>query len=98
MRYKVATFSLVFADVILFISTGFTLTTYPGHNASRQELKWFAVRSGTLVAVLLLTLLATVILVWMWMRSLREEYRLEAQENMKNLIEGTLRDHESKQS
>jgi uncharacterized membrane protein len=98
MRYKVATFSLLFADLILFITAGFCLTMLPGPKATHNERVWFVVRSFSIVTVLLITLLATVLLVWMWMKSLREEYHKQAQENLKNLIEGTLRDHESKQS
>lgn len=97
MRYKVATFSLFFADLILFVTLGFCLTTMPGRKASHEEQVQFLIRSGVLVIALLVTLLATVLIVWMWMRTLRDEYRQEAQENMKQLIEGTLRDHERKQ-
>jgi uncharacterized membrane protein len=97
MRFKVATISMMIADVILFITSAFYLAMAPGKHATRQEAVGFVIRSYIIVAVLLLSLLVTVVLVWMWMQKLREEFREEAKINLESLIEGTLRDHGRKE-
>ena len=98
MRLKFATVTLLVADLILFVSCGFSMAAKPQAGASVHERKEFLIRSFGILSVLLLSLFATVILVWIWMRRLRLQYLEESQQNLQTLIEGTLQDHESKQS
>lgn len=93
MRVKIAALSFLIADVILFLTAGFYLAAMPKKGSPRPEQVAFAVRSYAIVAALLISLLMTVILVWVWMLSLREDYRKQSKENMEALIEGTLQDH-----
>lgn len=96
MRLKIASLAFLFADVILFFTAAYMLARAPVKSASREVHRAFVLQSYIVVLVLLLCLFVTVILVWMWAQQVREEYRTKSQENLQSLIEGTLRDHERK--
>jgi protein-S-isoprenylcysteine O-methyltransferase Ste14 len=98
MRIKVATLSLALVDLVLFVACGFVVASRPPRSAPRHDQIQFVIRSYSIFVMLLVCLLITIILVWVWMQRLREELRSHSDENLRELIEGTLRDHEQKTS
>jgi protein-S-isoprenylcysteine O-methyltransferase Ste14 len=98
MRIKIATLSLAFTDLILFVACGLSFLSKPAKDAPKREQLQFVIRSYSICAMLLICLLITMILVWVWMQNLREELHETTRQNLEALIEGTLQDHEKKPS
>ena len=87
---------MMVVDMVLFVAIGYLMAKAPGRNVPRHDQLAYLARSGVTVIVLLICLLATIVLVWTWMRQVREDYRQAARKNLEVLIEGTLQDHERK--
>lgn len=98
MRLKVITLLLLVLDIVLFFASGYYIAKPPSRVSPRPQQIAFVVRSYSLVFLLMVSLFVTVVLVWMWMQRVRDEYREQAQTNLQSLIEGTLQDHERKKS
>ncbi|MBI1755474.1 MAG: hypothetical protein HYR64_00010 [Fimbriimonas ginsengisoli] len=60
---------------------------------TRYEKGLFAIRLTTYVAILLLTFFGVALTAVVALRRARQELREEAKQNLRELIEGTLRDH-----
>lgn len=63
-----------------------------------DELKQYALRYGWYLLATLFVFVLTCALSLLLLRRQREEFRKEAKENLRELIEGTLKDHERKDS
>ena len=97
MRLKTATITLtIFSLLLLVCWPCFVGAPASLKHAPRQAQAAFVERSGIYIIVLLLSWFGTLVLSWILLRRTRDEYREQAAENLKNLLEGTLQDHERK--
>ena len=97
MRLKIATIAFTAFSILVLISM--PLFVIPPHGlkaASKHVQAEFVVRSGAYIMVLLLSCFVTLVLSWLLYRRTREEYRTQTLENLKELLEGTLQDHDRK--
>jgi len=87
---------LIFGFAMLF-GYPFLLTRRPAEGASREARAQFAVLLTGYMGVLLLVFFVLVVLAWRIMVFQREKYREETLQNLRDLVEGTLNDHQQKQ-
>lgn len=98
MRLKIA--AIAFTVFSLLLSIGWPLFVVPPpslRTASRHVQAAFAIRSGTYIMLLPISWFVALVLSWLFYRREREEYRKRTLENLKDLLEGTLQDHDRKQ-
>jgi len=96
MRIKIATLSLALTDFVLFIACCLVAAARPPRGVPRAEQIHFVIRLSSILMLTLVSCVVTVILVFAWMRELREELLETTRQNLEALIEGTLQDHERK--
>jgi hypothetical protein len=95
MRLKVVTSTLLLAGLLLLLAWPFVVSGRPPKEAPPKELAQFGLKLLIYFLVTALTFLATAIAALFLARRAKDEYREQASENLKGLIEGTLRDHGS---
>ncbi len=94
MRLKVVTTGLlVFGLATLLLGYPYVLSKKPPMDAPDRAKAEFALMLGVLAMVLLLVAVTLVILALALLRRTRMEAVDEARENMRQFVEGTLRDH-----
>lgn len=97
MRLKIATTSFLIAGVLLLLAWPFAIGPKPVQ-ASQKELAEYALRILIYFGITATTFLVTAILALLLVRQARRDFAKEAKENLKGLIEGTLRDHDRKRN
>lgn len=98
MRLKIATIAFTAFSLLLLISWPLFVVPPPSLKAASKHVQAsFVVRSGTYVMLLLVSWFVTAVLSWLLFSRIREEYRAQTVANLKELLEGTLQDHEHKQ-
>lgn len=94
---------LKIATTVSFITGLAMLALWPWVVGTRpvgkgDALKQYALRYGYYLLAVLFVFILTIVLSMILLRSQRKEFQAEAKENMRELIEGTLKDHERKES
>lgn len=92
MRLKILTTGLVIFGLGLMVMWSFIVGEKP---TGREALAQWAVRLGFYVMTILLSFVGAAIGAVALSRRAREEYRAQAEANMRELIEGTLSDHKT---
>lgn len=87
---------LIFGFAMLF-GYPFLLTRRPPEDATRAARAQFAVLLTSYMGLLLVVFFVLIVLAWRIMVYQREQYREETLRNLKDLVEGTLNDHQRKQ-
>ena len=95
MRLKTLTSVLMATGFLLLVGWPWIVGARP---QGRAELRDYVIRAGVYFAVLLVISFSTVVCAWLVVRQQREEFRRQSRENLRELIEGTLKDHENKTS
>lgn len=95
MRLKIATTASFITGLIMLTLWPVVVGTKP--EGRGVELRHYALRYGYYLLALLFVFILTCVLALFLLRKQREEFRAEAKENLRELIEGTLKDHERKQ-
>lgn len=93
MRLKTVTSALMGTGFCLLVGWPWIVGARP---QGRAELREYVIRAGVYFASLLVIFFATVVCAWLVVRQQREEFRRQSRENLRELIEGTLKDHENK--
>lgn len=94
MRLKVVTTVLFTFGILLLI--GWPWIVGPRPEGTRQVEAAYALKLGVYFIVVLLTFFFAALSAFLLARRERQALREEAKQNIQELIEGTLRDHESK--
>jgi cbb3-type cytochrome oxidase subunit 3 len=97
MRLKISVTALFLFGLLLMAAYPWLIGSPPNAKAPRPEQISFVVRFVVYVFTLFLTFISTIVLSWVLVRNTRKQFEAEARENLKELIEGTLKDHEQKQ-
>lgn len=90
------TANLIFGMVLLF-GYPFVLTRRPSDDAPREVRAKFALLLTGYMSVLLVVFFILIVLAWRIIVHQREQYREATLNNLKDLVEGTLSDHQRKQ-
>lgn len=98
MRLKIATTALLIFGLALLLLWPWVVGPRPPADAPKPELAAFAVRLMIYMGATILTFAVTAALALLVARQARKQYREEALANLRELIEGTLKDHGSKKS
>lgn len=91
MRLKVFTTGLLVFGVLLLFATPWLLGPRPG--GTGRDAQEYVVKFGLLVIGLFTIFATTAILAVIVARRERQKFREEAMENLKDLVESSLRDH-----
>lgn len=91
MRLKIFTTGLLLFGVLLLFATPWILGPRPGGTGS--DAREYVVKFGLLVIGLFTIFATTAILAIIVARKERQRFREEAMENLKDLVESSLRDH-----
>lgn len=97
MRLKIATTIFLTAGVLLLLAWPIAIGPKPDQG-SQKDLAMYALRILIYFGITATTFLVTAILALLLVRQARKEFAQQAKENLKGLIEGTLRDHERKRN
>lgn len=89
------TVTLIFGFLLLF-GYPFLLTQRPPDDAARAERARFAVLLTGYMGLLLIVFFILIVLAWRIIVKQREMYREATLNNLKDLVEGTLNDHQRK--
>lgn len=90
------TVTLIFG-VLALLAFPFILARKPASDAPREMRAQFAMLMTSYTVLLLIVFFVLTVLAWRVMVKQREEYRRASLENLKDLVEGTLQDHQRKQ-
>ena len=93
MRLKILTTALVIFGLALMVMWPAFIGKQP---VEREELARWLLRASFYVMTILVSLVGAAIGAVVLSRRAREEYRAQADANMRDLIEGTLSDHKTK--
>lgn len=93
---KFWTTALLVFGLLLLMGSPILLMRRPVPGAPRDVRAVFAITMTTYVVVLLLVFFAVTYLSWRLIVKQREEYQAKHLENLKELVEGTLQDHQKK--
>lgn len=97
-RLKIATTTSMVFGVGMLVLWPWVLGQAPGKDAPRGQMEDYAVRFLIYVTVLLINFFVTVVLSYLMVRKVREEFLDKSKENLQHLMEETLRDHAKKDS
>ena len=98
MRLKIAAIAFTAFSILLSVSWPLFIVPPPGlRTAAKHVQAAFAIRSGTYIMLLPVSWFVALVLSWLLYRRAREEYQTRTLENLKDLLEGTLQDHDRKQ-
>lgn len=95
---KWATTAFFTATIVLLVTWPWFVGKPPGPAASRAVHVSYAVHFSLYIVALLLCAFFSLVCAFSVIQKQREQFREEAQKNLNELIEGTLRDHDKKQS
>lgn len=90
------TTALLVFGMLLLMGSPLLLMRKPPPGAAREVRAVFAITMTTYVVVLLLVFFAVTFLAWRLVVKQREEYQAKHLENLKELVEGSLQDHQKK--
>ena len=90
------TTALLIFGMVLLMGSPILLMRRPPPGAARDVRAVFAITMTTYVVVLLLVFFAVTYLSWRLLVKQREEYQAKHLENLKELVEGSLQDHQKK--
>lgn len=93
MRLKLVTTVLFVLGVAMLLGWPFLMAGRPEEGANRKEIARFGLKMLTYFGFTAATFLATAICALLLVRRAKSEFRQQASENLRGLIEGTLRDH-----
>ncbi len=96
MRLRVWTTGLFVFGVLAALAWPWILGPQPTADAPRKERARYAARFATYVSALIAVFGTTGILAIVMVRQERARYRRERMENLREFLEGTLRDHGSR--
>lgn len=96
MRLRIATATLFLFGLALLVAWPWVVGQRPGLSEPLRERKEYVVRLGVYFLVSILTFFSAALCAYLLSRHARSELRKEAKENFKELIEGTLHDHQKK--
>lgn len=97
MRLKIATTAFLLFGLVLLATWPWVVGPRPPADAPKPELAAFAVRLMIYMGATIVTFAVTAALALLVGRQARKQYRKEAIDNLRELIEGTLKDHGRKQ-
>lgn len=93
---KIATTVFLVVGICMMLAWPIVLKR-PGPNLSTGEKQMFAVRYLAYVFGLLVDFILTSIGAYLVLRRTRERYAVEAEQNLRRMIEGTIEDHRKSQ-
>jgi uncharacterized membrane protein (DUF485 family) len=96
MPLRVVTTVLMIAGLVLVFSFPWLVGPRP-ESASARDLESYTVRFGVYVMSLLILFFTTMVMAFIAIRRAQAEFRETSLQNMQELVEGTLRDHQQKQ-
>lgn len=91
------TVTLIFGFLLLF-GYPFLLTQRPAEDAARADRARFAFVLTGYMGLLLIVFFVLIVLAWRIIVKQREIFREATLDNLKDLVEGTLNDHQRKQT
>jgi len=94
MRLKVLTTALVVFGIVLMVGWPWLVGPKPPAEAGTQALATYGQRLMIYFLVTVSTWITVAVLALIIARRARDEFLAEEKENLRQLIEGTLRDHE----
>ena len=94
MRVKTVTIVLFFAAFLLLLRLLYLLYDRPPQDAGQDELSRYAIELLITFAFTAFTFLGAAFASVIWVRRAKEEFLKENRENLRELIEGSLKDHE----
>ncbi|MBX7132985.1 MAG: hypothetical protein K1X67_09945 [Fimbriimonadaceae bacterium] len=93
MRLKILTSTLFVAGILMLLAWPLVMADRPNPDAERKVLAAFGLKMLIYFGATAITFLATAICALLLVRRAKLEFRDQASENLRGLIEGTLRDH-----
>lgn len=96
MRLRVVVGGLLLAGVALMIFWPWFVGSPPPAQADKRALADYGLRAAAYVLAIALTFMLAALGAARIMKQVRDEYVRDAQENLRGLIEGTLRDHDER--
>lgn len=93
MRLKILTSTLFIAGILMLLAWPLVMADRPNPDAARKVLAAFGLKMLIYFGATAITFLATAICALLLVRRAKLEFRDQASENLRGLIEGTLRDH-----
>lgn len=106
MRLKAVVTSLVIFGILLLAMWPWLLGNPPKKPAEptsskisrqyRDKQVRYLTKSAFYISTLLLTFFSATVCAWLLVRQARNEYLMNTSDNLKELIEGTLKDHEKR--
>lgn len=96
-KLKIVTTAALVFGVLLMFSGPFLLGKRPP-SAERKELARYGVRMGVLFAAASVSFLISAYGAYRIIKLQREEYRIELLKNVKELVQGSLNDHQEPES
>lgn len=96
MRVGTLTASFFIFGIVLLLAWPFVLGPTPPDDATRSQLAQYGVRTLLYFFVTCTAFLASAVCAVILMRRNREMYREKLRENVEELIEGTLHDHQKR--
>lgn len=94
MRLKFWTTALLVFGIAMLLAWPWLVGPRPPSTAARVELVNYGVRVAIYFAVTCIVFLTDAFLAWRLMRAAREEFAERRVENLRDLMEGALHDHE----
>lgn len=94
MRLKVFTTGLMIFGLVALFGMPIFLGNRPDKSEGNRAMQEFAVQFGIYTIILVLVWLAVIVCAWFIIKGVRNELREIAADNMKEFLEGTLRDHD----
>lgn len=91
MRLKIVTAILMLFGVVMMFATPWVVGKKP--DGPRAAIADYALRFGLHVILLILVFSTTAVLAYIVARRQQEAFRAESLKNLKDLVEGTLKDH-----
>jgi hypothetical protein len=96
MRLKVLTTGLFILGIVLLFAWPFVIGERPSPDVSQKIRAAYVLRMGLYFIFAILTFFSAALCAFLLARKTREEFKEEAVDNFKELIEGTLQDHGKK--
>lgn len=93
---KTAFFMAFGIGTAMILGAPLMMAMRPSPSAPQADIRKFAMMLGLYVIVLLILFVAIMVMAWRLLTLQREDIQREAAENMRELVEGSLSDHERK--
>ncbi len=96
MRLKVLTTACLVTALVLMLFFPLLMTTRPGPSQPRLARRAFAVKCLSYIGLTIVVVAGAGAGSLLVMRQVRREYREQAMRNIKEMVEGTLTDHQNR--